>query len=166
MAQNNQVKLLLSFAGDIQAVEDTLQQLYTLRSIDAATGVQLDMLGKIVGQFRGGMIDADYRRIIRAKISVNRSKGTVADILKVSKLVLDDNAVLVEALNSGPATVVVKFLDAAVTDDVAELAIQMLKKTVSGGVRLIVEWSSDPVGDWFIWGVSNWDEKKWGEAGP
>lgn len=166
MAQNSQTRLLLSFAGDIQAVEDTLQQLYTLRSIDEAEGVQLDMLGKIVGQFRGGMIDEDYRRIIRAKISVNRSKGTFADILKVSKLVLDDNAVLVSAENSGPATVVVKFLDATVTDDVAELAIQMLKKTVSGGVRLLVEWSSDPLVDWFIWDVSDWDEKKWGEVGP
>ncbi len=166
MAMNNQKKLLLAFAGDLQAIEDALQQLYSMRSVDEAVGVQLDMLGKIVGQGRGGMDDDAYRRMIRAKISVNRSKGTFADVLKVAGLILDDDAVLVEAQNSGPATIVVKLLDAPVPDDVAALVIQMLLKTVSAGVRLLVEWSSDPVEDWFIWGVSNWNEKKWGEVGP
>ncbi len=161
MAQNNQAKFLIALSGEIQAVEDALKQLFTGYWIEYAVGSQLDALGKLVGQKRQGFIDDDYRRLIRAKISVNRSKGRIEDLIKVSDLVLDDEDVRPEIDNQGIATVVVRLRDAAVPEETAELLLGFLKKTVSGGVRVILEWSSDPVEDWFIWGESNWGEKNW-----
>ena len=164
MALNNQQKLLVAISGEVQAVEDAIQQVQVGHWIDEAVGLQLDILGKLVGQLRGGFDDATYRRLIRAKISVNRSKGTIEDLITVAQLVVDDDTVTYEVDNQGDAVVVLRLLTAAVPDDVAELALMFLKKTVAGGVRIILEWSSDPPADWFIWGVSDWNEKKWADG--
>lgn len=91
--ENNIRKLLRVWLSGVQGLEYALQQLYTERNIDNAIGAQLDVLGVIVGQPRNGLIDDTYRRHIRARISANRSKGTLKDLLTVADLVVfDDNA--------------------------------------------------------------------------
>lgn len=160
MVDNNQKKFLVAVAGEIQAVEDALQQLYSERSIDVAVGVQLDILGKIVGQRRNGMVDDDYRRIIRARIATNRSKGTITDLITVARLVVNDEDTTVQVDNVGNGTVVVRLLDEETSDTVADLTLRMLKEAVSGGVRIVLEWSSYPVAEWLQLDLDSLDDHR------
>ena len=59
-----------------QDIEAAVYATYQSRLLDKATGAQLDLLGKIVGQLRGNFSDTDYKPLIRARILVNRSDGT------------------------------------------------------------------------------------------
>lgn len=161
-ALNNQQKFLVVVGTEGQKIEDALQQVYSGYWIDEAVGSQLDVLGDVVGQARGGMVDDDYRRLIRARVSVNRSKGTIEDILTVARLVVDDDTVTYQIDNQGMATVVLRLMGAAVSSDlVRNLLLPMLRSTVAGGVRIIVEWSDSPPADWLIWDVTDWDDYEW-----
>ncbi len=159
---NNQQKFLVVVGTEGQEAESALQQVYSGYWIDNATGDQLDVLGRVVGQLRNGMTDDDFRRLIRARISVNRSKGTIASVLSVAKLVVADDTVYYQVDNQGRATVVIRLLDQPVTDAVVQdLLLPMLRDTVAAGVRIIVEWSSSPVVDWLIWDDTDWDDYEW-----
>ncbi len=161
MSTNNISKLLTALLTPVQDVENALQQLLTERSVDVAVGEQLDVLGRLVGQLRGGYEDDLFRRLIRARISVNRSKGTISDVLTVSELVIDDDTATREVDNQGMACVVLRILGAPLEDDIADILIKMLRDTVSAGVRIILEYS--PVADpstWFQWDTPDqgWDD--------
>jgi hypothetical protein len=159
MSENNITKLITALVGPGQSVEDALQQLYSERRVDTAIGEQLDVLGRLVGQPRNGMVDDDYRRMIRARISVNRSKGTIADAITVSDLVIDDDAITYEVDNQGVAAYVVRLMGAPVTDTVAALLIAMLRDTAAGGVRPILEYSDQAYANWLFLDEDNLDEE-------
>ncbi|BAV80952.1 hypothetical protein [Vibrio phage RYC] len=59
-----------------QEVEVALIELCAQKSIDTAQGEWLDLIGKIVGIDRQGLIDEEYRSRINLKISINSSDGT------------------------------------------------------------------------------------------
>lgn len=160
MSENNITKLLRALVGPGQTVEDALQQLYSERRVDTAIGEQLDVLGRLVGQARNGMVDADYRRLIRARISVNRSKGTISDIITVSDLVVNDVLVTHQIDNQGIAALVIRLTGAPVTAAIAALLIPMLRDTVSAGVRILVEYSPNAFNTWFQWDTAGrgWDQ--------
>lgn len=155
---NNIVKLLSALIAPAQDLENTFQQLRTMRNVDTAEGVQLDVLGRLVGQGRGGMDDDTYRRMIRARISVNRSKGTIRDAITVAILVVDDDDANIVVDNQGHAAFVLRVDDAPLPDSVANILIGMLRDTVAAGVRVILEWSPQPVANWLILDQGNMDE--------
>lgn len=159
MSENNIKLLLRGLVGPAQEIENALQQLLTLRGVDTAEGAQLDVLGRVVGQLRNGMVDDDYRRLIRARISVNRSKGTIADVLTVADLVVDDALASLVVDNQGRAALVLRIEDQPVTAGVAALTIKMLKDTVAGGVRIILESSPQPIVNWLVMDVDNLDDE-------
>ena len=108
---NNITKLLTALVTPHQPLEDAWQQLRLLRSVDTAVGVQLDMIGEIVGQERGGMVDDDYRRFVRARIAANISDGRVFDLIKVATLVVNDDDTTIQLDLQGNAAVVVRILN-------------------------------------------------------
>lgn len=75
--------VVAAHARQWQEIEDALEQLLVMRDVDTAEGVQLDVLGKIVGEARGGQADAQYRLRVRAAIRRNLSCGAVEDVLAV-----------------------------------------------------------------------------------
>ena len=156
---NNITKLLTALITPHQSVEDTLQQLRTGLRLDNAVGAQLDLLGKIVGQLRNGLDDDDYRRYIRARISANISDGTVEDLLRVAVLIVDDDSLTIQVDQQGVAAVVVRVSNAVVSNT-ADILIKFLKLAVAAGVRVILEWSSLPQSNWFIWDTpgQGWDD--------
>lgn len=123
-----------------QELETALFALLTERGIDDAVGVQLDALGDIVGQPRNGLDDDDYRRFVRARIATNKSRGTVAEILKVARLVIDDDAAAFELELQPPAAVVLRLADIVVSDDLADILIGFLRDVSAAGVRMILEY--------------------------
>lgn len=152
-------QLVEALATPSQEVEDTLIQLLTERAVDTAIGAQLDLLGKLVGEKRQGAADEDYRRRVRARISANRSEGTVEDIILVARQTLGDPTKVTVHLQP-PAAVVVRILNDAVTDATAAILAALLRDAAAGGVRIILESSSTPPGTTFKWDTPGrgWDQ--------
>ena len=150
----NIVKLLTALTGTVQEAETALWDLFTMRSVDTAAGVYLDAIGEIVGQERGGLADVDYRRLIRARIATNRSRGTISDVLRIADLVLNDPSAYLEIDNQGAAAYVLRVLNVSITDELAELLIEFLRAATAAGVRVVLEYSTATP---MIWEVSNWE---------
>jgi len=85
----------------IQANEDSLSALFIYRWVDTAIGAQLDLLGVIVGERRGGREDEAYRLGIRAKIAINTAKGTGNEVNTIFSLLTGATYVKVYELFPG-----------------------------------------------------------------
>lgn len=139
-----------------QDLEDALWDLYSERDVNTAVGDQLDDVGGIVGEERQGRDDDTYRRFVRAKISVNKSKGTALDVLTVASLVLDFTFTEADFLlaQSGIAAAALTIDGASVDRELATLLTEkFLRKTVQGGNRIGVRFNPD-----------NANRAKWGTA--
>lgn len=139
MPDHNISALLQALMASVQDAEDALQQLYSGRRIDTAIGAQLDIIGKVVGQVRGELDDDDYRRHCRARIATNRSNGTAEDLIRISRLVLDDDEVYIHIETEGPAAVVVRLEKNSQSYAVARIVTTFLQQGKAAGVKLIVE---------------------------
>ncbi len=135
----NIIALVTAFAERYQDVEDVFQDLLTERDVYSAIGVQLDVIGRIVGMPRNGLVDADYRRYIFAQIATNNSDGLVEDLIAVSQLVLADATAYVEIKNQGVAGVAVRVGVITVNDVLANILLDFLLRTRLAGVRLVLE---------------------------
>lgn len=134
-----------ALAGECQPTEDGLTQLLLDRRISTAAGVQLDVLGKIVGQARGGLSDDDYRRFIRARISANKSSGTVEDILRVAVGVLGDDDAALEIRTLPPASFRLRVNEIEVSDDIGTILLGFLRDTAAAGVGAVLQYTpADP----------------------
>ncbi len=121
-------------ASEIQAVEDALFDLLTLRQIDTATDATLTRIGDIVGQPRDGITDDDvYRRLVRARIAANKSRGTPDDILRVARAVFPEPEITFDLQLLGTAAYVLVVMG-PVTDELADILISLLKDATSAGV--------------------------------
>lgn len=132
--------LLTYLIEPAQSIESAFWQLLSERGVDVATDEQLNILGRVVGQSRGGLEDDDYRRYIRARIATNRSNGTTEDLIRITQLVVYDDLLLVEVSNIGIATVVVRVRGMGVSEELGESLLSFLQSAVSAGVRLLVEY--------------------------
>jgi hypothetical protein len=134
----NIAALLSSLAGASQPIESALQQLLTQRFVTTAIGAQLDVLGSLVGQPRNGLSDADYARYIQARISTNRSSGTIEDLITVARLVLVGTTGLITITPRTVASVEALITGTAVSDALAAILIAFLEDAHAGGVHLVL----------------------------
>lgn len=81
-------KLVRIAAGSVQDAEDTAFALVADRLLTTAEGAQLDQYGAIVGAARNGLTDAEYSRVLQARIKANRSNGQPDQITGVVALLL------------------------------------------------------------------------------
>lgn len=86
-------KLLATYVRRLQDVEDFYWQIIDLRVLDAAQGVQLNVLGRLVGEPRLARDDIAFRKAIKLRIRVNRSKGRTLDVIDVAKLAAETSPV-------------------------------------------------------------------------
>lgn len=101
--------VLDAFSVQIQDLERVFFDLLENRWIDTATGAQLDGLGAIVGEPRQGRNDEDYRLAIRARVLINKSSGTVPELLAILSLLLPGGAF--QLIEYFPAAFVVELLN-------------------------------------------------------
>lgn len=120
-------------------IESALWQLLTQRSISTAVGSQLDAIGKLVGQARNGLSDADYARYINARIATNNSKGRVEDLITVTRSVPNDANALIRVAPQGTATVVVVVAGTTVVLNTGVTLSGLLQAAVAAAVRLLTE---------------------------
>ena len=85
--------LIRILIGPIQDLENVFSDLAELRALDSAFGAQLDGLGEIVDQARGGMSDEDYLTWLKLRIFINVSKARPEDLIYVLKVITEANQV-------------------------------------------------------------------------
>ena len=90
-----------AFVQQTADLETALFQILTDTDIDNAVGVQLDGLGDIVGEERGGRNDAEYRDAIRVRILLNTSEGTAEELIAIIKGI--DSTLTPEIVDIPPA---------------------------------------------------------------
>ena len=100
--------LFRAFSTPVQSLEDLMLGVSAENSIDAGSGVTLDIWGRLVGEPRGGLNDATYRRIIKGKVRASRSDGTYEYILALFRLLVGENGE-VELRTTSPATLLIVY---------------------------------------------------------
>lgn len=82
--------LVCALIDPIQALETATLAVYNqVLNIDAAEGVHLDLLGRIVREARNGLSDYVYRRAIKTRILINRSQGRARDFIAIARMFED-----------------------------------------------------------------------------
>lgn len=131
-----------------QAVEDALWQTLQVPVIDSAEGEQLDLLGRIVGEPRYSRDDATYRLWLKARVAINKSNGTVAELLYIVGLIKPADASL-RLVPSYPASLNLHLDDIEVTASDAAIIAAVLQEAKAAGVRAIVEFLNSSPEDAF-----------------
>jgi hypothetical protein len=81
---NSQIaKLFGVIATELAELKEAKNDITHSRSIDQAIGQTLDNLGHNVQQGRGQREDKTFRFFIKARIAINRSSGSISDIISI-----------------------------------------------------------------------------------
>lgn len=138
--QTPEERFLAALVFPLQTAEDTEQQVRLGLTVDSAIGVQLTMIGKIVGVDRNGVTDDEiFRRHVRAQIATNSSDGLIEDLITVASLIVYDEDASFVIDNHGIAALTMSVEGVSVTYAISELLMTFLRRAVAGGVRLILE---------------------------
>lgn len=87
--------LVRALMAQVQELEVVFFDLLVKRALDTAVGAQLDVIGRIVGQPRGTFDEDTYRTFLRGRVLVNRSSGTVDQMIELANTLLPDGASIV-----------------------------------------------------------------------
>ena len=121
-------KLIESWAPEFQAAEDALWQVLDA-TLDAATGARLGQLAALAGKARAELSDVAQRKVARARIHANRSRGRDADIVAM----LERFGVVFSLEDFAPAAVLVT-LDAFPGEGLPPRIGALVRRTVAGGI--------------------------------
>jgi len=125
--------LAAAFIQPFQEEEKVLYDLKTQRGIDTASGSQLDMIGEIVGEDRGGRGDDDYRAALRVRPVLNSSHGEPETIILFVKTYL--GATTMSYAESYPAAM---FIHVATLNPIPSNLRTQIEKISPAGVALSV----------------------------
>ena len=78
--------LLTMLLEQVQELEEAIWLVIYGRMVEYAEGVQLDMLGRLVGEDRNSLSDDLYRVRIRVRIRINQSFGTSKDVIEMLRI--------------------------------------------------------------------------------
>lgn len=127
--------ILQAFIEQIQEIETMGKQLNDERSIFTAIGVQLDLVGTIVGLTRlGGESNSDYRVRLHARVSLNVSQGEPERLISTFKLLLGADLVIFQELP--PAEVSLSSEVTFADQDEVDAALAILESVAPAGVRV------------------------------
>lgn len=136
-----------AIAAEWQEWEDAAQALFSLLSIDDSVGLQLQVIGRLVGQPYTGEDDPTYRLRLKARIAANRSSGDPEDLYTVFNacfgLAGQGNAAIVP-YPPAPAQFVFRVLGLTLTPTAAAVLYALLVEAKVAGSRLLLEWRSVP----------------------
>lgn len=146
---NSTEALLTILLSPAQRLENADIDLLTKRFVDTAEGYQLDVLGRIVGQKRGGLADDVFRRYIRARIAANNSNGKREELINIANLVLNDASVV--AVHEEQIATVRVTIDLPQTSTTEAVLVYFLTIAVGVGIRIIVETNTSPIANRFTY---------------
>lgn len=93
--------LLEAIAINQQDVEDAAFDIRMGLLIDTATGIYLDLWGRIYEEAREGLADVQYRKVIITKAYALRAKGTPPETLYVARELSNADAVVYPLFPAG-----------------------------------------------------------------
>jgi hypothetical protein len=125
--------LITAWVGQVQELEQILIDLSTQRSIDTASGIQLDLIGELLNKPRNGRSDADYRILLLAKIAQNISRGTPEDVIAVFKILTSSSRV---QLGDGHLGEIYLLADHVLSQDEVNFILQEMIFVDSAAVRI------------------------------
>lgn len=129
--------LVKALAQQSQELEAAAFEVLLNTLLDTAVGVQLDGLGDIIGVERGGLSDADYRVRLRAQILLNKSSGTIPEIVTIGEALTITNFELSEVF---PAKIEIEVSDLLLNGAVIA---NTLSRAKAGGVGFYMTWFED-----------------------
>lgn len=149
--RTNWTLLITALVGRVQDLENACETLKHRLDIDSMTGVQLDGIGKIVGQPRYGYADDYYRLLLKMRVAINRSQGLTEQLINVVKYLTNSPTVQIREVYPAGFQV---HIDIALTDP---LTISFLKQAIQvakqGGVDFCFVSFVDPTNP-FTFGLS------------
>lgn len=134
-------------ARQAQDVEDAIQSMFSLLDIDGSEGVQLDVIGRIIGQQRLGLDDVTYRLYLRARIVANRSTGTPEDMYDVFRALYGATIGLI--YTPGLVKQFSLRVVGAITAAQALIGVDFLHDSKEAAARGILEWQQSANVDMF-----------------
>ena len=132
--------LVRALALQAQEVEDATWPMF-LETIETSEGVQLDRLGHLVGQTRGGRTDGALRIWIKARVLLNRSSGSAEQILALFSALTATTGVPLVNEEQFPAAFVLRALGPLAEP---RAFADVLHTAKLGGVRAILEYLHTP----------------------
>jgi hypothetical protein len=149
--------LIKSYLGEVQVLSDATWETLVSRLIDDAVGEQLTVLSRLVGETERFEDDERQRVLVRARIAVNRSDGTLNDVIRVAEIIFGLTPLIGEP---GNAYIVVIVPEAVSV--VPELEWRLLNQARAGGVRLDLYFTESAPDDLFRWGTGpGWGVGVW-----
>lgn len=85
MAAPNLNAVASALLKQVQVAENFFKSVLVSRLLGFAQGVQLDVLGRVVGEDRLGREDEAFRKGIRLRIFINGSSGRPEDVIYVAR---------------------------------------------------------------------------------
>ena len=141
LRQPRMVGVVGAFSEEAQQLEDTLYAMVETGGVEAASGDALDAWGDLVGEPRAGLLDGEYRRVILARLQVNRSTGTPEEVIAITSTLMGD-AESVQYFPRYPAAYALSYTSEAPTSESlrARYRAMLEEATVAGvGIDEIVE---------------------------
>lgn len=133
--------LIGQLGANVQFLEDAFWDLNNASLLASAVGVWLEYLGFIVGEFKEGWSDANFRRFIEARILANRSSGTINEVLAVLAKGFDlTSATILQSYTEYyPASaLMVVDPDVITTTDLRRTVYRIVARARAAGVRLLI----------------------------
>ena len=134
--------LICSAINALDLIDAATVNLYQYWGIDAAPGVHLDRLGKIVGEDREGRSDVDYAVAIKTRVLINRSQGRVQDLVQIVRLFLsltDGDTVKVKSVGQPTTGNRVLTSQNALPGDLFLRMVSLTGFPVSGGFQVVID---------------------------
>ena len=127
--------LVSAMTAEHQVLEDQLWAMFA-ETIDSAEGVQLDVYGRIVNQPREGRADSTYRLWIKTRVRINRSSGTIPEIVDIFTALVNGTSPVTLA-EEFPAAFTLTIGSVTYAIDPVE-ANAILQKVKPAGVRAVL----------------------------
>ncbi len=144
----NLEKLIRAYVDELQHIEDAIWDVLQEQTVTNATGVNLDVIGRIVGEDRHGANDDDYRVRVTARIAVNRSSGQWFDLNSVASTLFSGTEY--RWINHKTMSLELR-LDTALSERPG-VEQATLEEATGAGTRLDVVYSVDAEADRFAFG--------------
>jgi hypothetical protein len=138
--------VLEAVMAQVQELEGALWAMNNAFDVDTATGDQLDLLGKLVGEARQDRLDAEYRTAVRARVLVNSSSGTMAELLAIGAAI--SPTAVIAARELYPAAMSLEF--DTFGDSSLQETYRLLRAAKTAGVRLDL---AGPTSGGALWGA-------------
>ncbi len=119
--------------AQIQEIEDVLWDIYQSFDLETAENTALDFLGAVVGELRRGRDDTAYRTAINVRLLVNRSNGSIEEMLAI--LVLADPSLVMSLREYWPASLVFRWQSAFTALSSADM-YYLVRQAKPAGVML------------------------------